>query len=480
MQVWLWCIVTALLAYVAQIGVILLLEHRRQSHLAAWIFVAMVCPYLGFAAYWLLGRRIVRVRTRRLIDEQASESDRRREAQSRKGNESGIESLGDRLTALVEARLPYPATNRNRTTVLTDGEDTFDSILKAIEQAEHHIHLDYYTIRNDGIGNRFLDELTKKAKAGVQVRVLYDGIGSLHLSESFIRQLRSSGAKTACFSPPGESLLKRRLNFRNHRKIVIVDGLVGFQGGINIGDEYLGLDKRLGYWRDTHLKLEGDSVHQLQSIFMDNWFRATKERIQEESEGRPSPYYPAHRCDNSEQVILVPGKPGIHDQMIVEALFVAMSEARQTIYATTPYFIPDPSIAASLRIAARSGIDVKLIIPGICDSKLVLLATFSYVQDMLDAGVQIYRYWKGFNHAKVLIVDGRLASVGTANLDMRSLYSNYELLAFLQGEKPVRRLTEDFMNDLAQSKRIDPEEFANRPRKQKAKESVLHLLSPLL
>ncbi|MDF2836729.1 MAG: cardiolipin synthase, partial [Paenibacillus sp.] len=189
---------------------------------------------------------------------------------------------------------------------------------------------------------------------------------------------------------------------------------------------------------------------------------------------------PDLHCDGLDRIVLVPGKPGIHDQTISETLFVAMSEARQSIYASTPYFIPDPMIAGSLRIAARSGLDVRLIIPGICDSKLVLLATFSYMQDMLDAGVKVYRYGKGFIHAKVMIMDGRVASIGSANLDMRSLYSNYEILALIEGEKPVGRLMDDFMEDVANSERLDPERFARRPAKVKAAETLMHLLSPLL
>lgn len=489
MFVWLWFVTASLLIYIAQIAVILTNEHRRQSHLAAWIFVCMVCPYLGFTAYWLVGRRL-----KKMKKVQAEAAVRTSEAAASNQNQAGSDKklppaaaeeleTGDssfqRLEAFVNEHLPYPATKCNRAAVLTDGEETFEAILKAMKTARHHIHLDYYTIRSDGIGTRFLQLLTEKAKSGVEVRVLYDGIGSLNLSEAYVHELRRCGAQTACFSPPTESLLKRRLSFRNHRKIVIVDGRVGFLGGINIGDEYLHMDKRLGYWRDSHLMLEGDSVGQLQSVFMDNWFRATSERLPGR-ENDPAPYYPGNHCDGSDQVVLIPGKPGLHDQVVAEALFVAMTDARHSIYATTPYFIPDPSIAASLRIAARSGLDVKLIIPGISDSKLVLLATLSYIQDMLDAGVKVYRYGKGFIHAKVMIIDGRMASIGSANLDMRSLYGNYELLALIQGERPVRQLLKDFDKDLADSKAIDPESFAARPAKQKAAESVLHLLSPLL
>ncbi len=477
MQAGAWWVIAALLAYIAQLVSIVWMEHRRQSHLVAWVFIAMVCPFIGYVAYWLVGRRL-----RRIPVERAGLNSRRLSIKGESsGTASGNVDQADRVDAFVTGHLPYPATHRNRVKVLTDGEETFDAILEAISHAKHHVHLDYYTVRSDGIGRRFLELLTAKAKAGVKVRLLYDGIGSLHLDKIFLEELDRCGAEHACFSPPGESLLRRRLNYRNHRKIVVVDGRLGFLGGINIGDEYLGLDKRLGFWRDSHLKLEGECVHQLQAIFAENWQRATNICLAlGRDAGRRSIYTPEPRRDGHDRVVLVPGKPGIHDQLVSETLFLAMSEARQSIYASSPYFIPDPMIAGSLRIAARSGLDVRLIIPGISDSKLVLLATLSYMQDMLEAGVKVYRYEKGFIHAKVMIIDGRAASVGSANLDMRSLYSNYEILALIEGKEPVGRLMKDFMEDIANSKPLDPARFANRPAKAKAAETLMHLLSPLL
>jgi cardiolipin synthase len=485
-QVFWWpkLVIAALIVYIAQIAAILWMERRRQSHSAAWILVVMVSPYLGFAAYWLLGRRWRSAKSngasvyRSAPVILAGAGDMELLEDGRQWSDSSRLAL-NRFQSFASRHLPFEETNHNRATVLRDGEETFRAILDSMQDAEISIYLDYYTIRADGIGNRFLEMLTSKARAGVEVRLLYDGIGSVSITQLFLEELHRSGAHTACFSPPGESLLKKRLNFRNHRKIVVVDGCIGFMGGVNIGDEYLGLDPRLGFWRDTHLKLEGDCVIQLQTIFEENWQRATGERLKLRVEARPR--LKGHgEFEENDRVVLVPGKPGIHDAVISEALFAAMSEARQSIYATTPYFIPDPTIAASLRVAARSGIDVKLIIPGISDSRLVLLATLSHIQDMLEAGVQVYRYGKGFIHAKVMIIDGKLASIGSANLDMRSLYTNYELLAFIEGEKPVCQLTNDFLVDLKDSVPMEIGEFSSRSAKQKAAESLMHLLSPLL
>ncbi|GKU80399.1 cardiolipin synthase [Paenibacillus sp. L3-i20] len=479
MVAWLVCLTIILIAYAFQFAVILLLERRRQAHMIAWLLIVMVCPFVGFAAYVVAGKRIKQrignkrnnadnnenyVNINKIVHEKVDEQ----------MNNEGLKSQA-RLLSLLAELTPFPITGQNRTKILTNGEETFETILEELHHANHHIHLDYYTIRNDGIGGKFLKTLVKKAHEGVEVRVIYDGIGSLGLDQTFLDRLHNAGAHTACFSPPRKALLNRSINFRNHRKIVVVDGKVGFLGGINIGDEYVGLDKKLGFWRDTHMQINGEAVYQLQQLFMRDWFSAANIQLPDNEH-----YFPRNYCHGEERVLIVPGKPGINDQKIVEVLASAMAAAKTRIYATTPYFIPDPSLATNLRIAARSGVEVKLIIPGISDSKLVLLATLSYVQDMLEAGVQIYRYQKGFIHAKVLIVDSLLATVGTANLDMRSLFSNYELLALLFDEHPIRKLEADFLQDLAHSEPIDLEIFKRRSKKQKAAEELMHMLSPLL
>lgn len=475
-----WLIALLITAYWLQFVIIFLLEYRRQAHMTAWLFITFAVPFVGFAAYFVIGRR------RKSIERLTAASDDQKERLAYAESRSVIVRASERedQSALAsESRLqqaltrlaPFPVTGRNRTKVLTNGEATFQAILEAMDHARHHIHMDYYTIRNDSVGQRFLDVLTKKARSGVEVRIVYDGIGSHALDDSYINELRKAGAECLCFAPPKTAFLDRRINFRNHRKIALIDGKVGFLGGINIGDEYIGLDPKLGFWRDTHLRLEGDAVHYLQAMFMHDWEIAGGNRLP-----KPETYMHEHRIEDSERVMIVPGKPGSNDREIVETMVTAMAAARKRIYAATPYFIPDPAIATSLRIAAGSGIDVKLIIPGVSDSKLVLYATLSYVQDMLEAGVRVFRYGKGFIHSKVMIVDDMLASVGTANLDMRSLYSNYELLALLFDEKPIRRLELDFLDDLSESEEIDLREFAVRPGKQKAKEAVMHIVSPLL
>jgi len=467
-------LIVLLMLYIGQLAAVLVMEHRRQAHLTAWMLICMGCPFIGLAAYLLIGRR----KPEHVIHSTSIDSDQTKaSADAKLGNRafSMSEGLTGDLAHSLGALAGYPVTEHNRTKILTNGEAAFEAILHALGSARDHIHLDYYTIRNDGIGGRFLDLLTEKARKGIKVRVVYDGIGSLKLDKDYLQALSRTGVEHACFAPPRWALLDRKLNYRNHRKIAVIDGRIGFIGGINIGDEYIGLDPKLGFWRDTHIQLQGDAVHDLQDTFMRDWELAKGERLE-----RAERYFPESMVTNRERVLIVPGEPGSNEHRIVGAIFAAMASAKRRIYAATPYFIPDPAIAMSLRIAAGRGLDVRLIIPGLADSKLVLLASLSYVRDMLDAGVRVFRYQKGFIHSKVLIVDDTLASVGTANLDMRSLYSNYELLALLFDEKPIRRLERDFLDDLELSEEMNADEFARRTKRQRAKEAIMHILSPLL
>ncbi|MEV5027365.1 cardiolipin synthase [Paenibacillus sp. LPE1-1-1.1] len=473
---WSILLTSALVVYIVQIAAVFIMEHRRPAQLTAWLLIAFACPFIGFIAYLILGKDYVkRKRIERFKEETvryANEISEKSISAEQLGSEQFIsqEKLYTMLTGLV----PFPITRNNETRILTNGDETFEAILGQLELAEHHIHMDYYTIRDDDVGKRFLEVLTRKAREGIEVRVVYDGIGSMHLSDAYVEDLRRAGVQTSCFLPPRIALFDRKLNYRNHRKIVVVDGKVGFVGGINIGDEYLGKNQKLGFWRDTHLQLMGDSVYYLQEIFMNDWAFAASEELSGQV------YMPKHTAKGNEHVLIVSSKPGQHNHQIVEVMFAAINAASSRIYIATPYFIPDPSLMMGLRTAALGGVDVRLIIPGIGDSKLVLLATLSYIQEMLDAGVKVYRYQKGFIHAKVMIVDQMLATVGTANVDMRSLISNFELNAVLFDKGTIKRLEADFIEDLKHSRELDPREFIRRPYRQKMAEALLRMLSPLL
>lgn len=469
----------ALLIFIFQIATILIVEFRQPSKTVAWLLILFIFPIIGFVMYYFLAKEYQRRRTVRksrvIAEEIRLQALLRCKLVNRPTDiNSGQFAHQERLYRLLQSMSLSPITSCNETKVLTNGEETFSAILKAIDAAKHHIHLEYYTIRDDGIGRRFKDALIRKAREGIEVRVIYDGVGSLELSYQYLRDLHQAGIETTCFLTPRLAFFDKRMNYRNHRKIVVVDGLVGFVGGINIGDEYLGGNKKLGFWRDTHLQVKGDSVYFLQDIFMRDWWFTAKKRLSDPA------YLPEHSCTSNEQVQIISSGPNSIADSILEVVFAAVSVAKTRIYITTPYFIPDPSVLMGLRTAALSGVDVRLIIPYVADSNLVLYASLSYVEDMLSAGVRIYRYKKGFVHSKVLVVDDLIASVGTANMDMRSFFSNFELNALLFDQSAIDKLVMDFNTDMSDSEEIHLHVFKQRPRWQRASEVIARMLSPLL
>ena len=299
----------------------------------------------------------------------------------------------------------------------------------------------------------------------------------MDLRRSYIDELREAGVEIYPFLPVAFPVITSKLNYRNHRKIVVVDGKVAFMGGLNIGDEYLGKDPRMGFWRDTHLEVRGDAVALLQAIFLMDWDFVKGEshyRLQEEM------YFPAHNVREKQFVQFPPSGPDSEWEAIMQAYFTAVTSATQSVHITSPYFIPDDSMLMAIKTAAFSGVDVKLILPSRPDHKIVFWATMSYVQELLEAGVNVYLYEKGFIHAKILIVDGVVASLGTANMDIRSFYYNFEVNALIYDERIVKRLEEDFQQDLKDSRRVTLGDLYRPALRQKLKESSARLFSPLL
>ncbi|KAF9118107.1 hypothetical protein BGX30_004833 [Mortierella sp. GBA39] len=324
-------------------------------------------------------------------------------------------------------------------------------MLAAMDKAEDHLHIQFYIFWDDDIGNRFKDIMVRKAKAGVKVRLLCDGFGSYRLGRrrGFIQELKEAGVELHFFLPPLLAMIDRRINYRNHRKIIVVDGTKGFVGGLNVGDDYLGKYQKMGYWRDTHLEIEGDAVYFLQNVFLSDWKLASGERLSDPA------LFPKHQCEADEQVQIVSSGPDQDWNAIQEMCFGAITVAKKRIWITSPYFIPDQGIYEGLKTAAVSGVDVRIIIPLKADSRLVHLASLSYIEDLLLAGVKFYEYQKGFIHAKVMIVDDLMASVGTANMDMRSFFCNFELTAALFEQSSIDRLVKDFKEDMSQSHQIN-------------------------
>ncbi|MEK4509325.1 cardiolipin synthase [Paenibacillus anaericanus] len=476
-MVWL---IIILLGFIYQIATILFLEFRNPPKAMAWMFILFLVPFIGFILYYFVAqdykkRRKLRRQGTRIFQEikpvlwkQSTIVTSPEEMTNPDFTSQG--RLFELLTHVSES----PITGCNETVILSQVEKAYAAMIAAMEAAKDHIHMEFYIFRSDVIGTRFQEVMIRKAREGVKVRMICDGLGSYNLKHYFIKQLEEAGIEIHLFLPPWIAILDRRVNYRNHRKILVVDGTVGFVGGLNVGDEYLGLASKLGYWRDTHLQMNGDAVYFLQNTFLADWQLASGEKVYDPK------LYPEHQCVRNERAQVLTSGPDQHWDAIQELIFGAIAAAKQRIWITSPYFIPDPSIRTALKVAAVSGVEVIIIIPYHSDSWLVHLASLSYVEELLQVGVKFYQYTQGFIHAKVMIVDDLMATVGTANMDMRSFFYNFEMIAILFDAVPIEKLVWDFQNDLTECRPITSREFSRRRRLQKGAEMLARLLSPLL
>lgn len=474
---WMTWLVVVLLLFIFQIMTILLSEFRHPPKAVAWLMVLFILPVIGFVMYYFLAKEYTRRRKVKRKNRMIMKEIRRDLIRlSRKPNQDRVKleiEEDHRLYGLLRSLPDSFITKCNDATIYTNAEPTYRDMLEAMEAATDHIHLEYYTIRDDGIGREFQRVMMRKAREGVEVRLLYDGVGSIELTDSYIEALEEAGVKTACFLPPLIALVDKRINYRNHRKTLIVDGTVGFLGGINIGDEYLGKDPKLGYWRDTHLRIVGDSVYYLQHTFLNDWYFVKGVLL------HAPQYFPEHECEGHVPVQIVTSGPDANWDTILEVYFSAIAAAKHRVFITTPYFVPEPSVIMALKTAAVSGVDVRIILPAVPDTRIVYWASLSYIEELLQAGVRFYLYEKGFIHAKTLLADHKLATVGTANMDMRSFFDNFELNAVLFDRKTIDRLERDFMTDLKSCREVQLSEWEQRSRWQRGKEKLARLLAPL-
>jgi cardiolipin synthase A/B len=460
------------------IGFVIFLENRHPTQTLTWLVVLGSFPLVGFIFYLLFGRSYRKERMYKkkyFLDKQAfltveGENDPRSEE---KAVQFGIQQ--SRLFTLAQKLGNSPISFDTATKTLTNGEETFYHILKELKKAKHHIHLEYYIIRNDHIGEKIKNILIEKAKQGVKIRFMFDAVGSWKLSKRYIVDLRNAGIETVPFGPVRMPFLNSKFNFRNHRKIIVIDGNVGFVGGLNIGDEYLGRDKHIGFWRDTHLMLKGEAVRTLQLIFLQDWYYMTNYSF------LTSEYLSPQSSDKSHGgVQLIAGGPDNEWSVIKNIFFAMITSAKKSVWIASPYFIPDEDIFSAIKIAALSGVDVRLLVPNRPDKRIVFHASRSYFPELLEAGVKVYEYQRGFMHSKIVIVDHELASIGTSNMDMRSFHLNFEVNAFLYRTKSTQKLVTEYLNDLEDSKQLDLEIFRKRNFGIRLLESTARLLSPLL
>ncbi|KOP81746.1 cardiolipin synthase [Cytobacillus solani] len=460
------------------IAFVIFLENRHPAQTLTWLVVLGSFPLVGFIFYLLFGRNYKKekmFRQKYILDKQAF---LRFEGEHDLINEEKIKQLADhqrKLFYLAQNLGHSPISFATQTQVLTNGDETFHEILESLKSATHHIHLEYYIVRHDHIGQEIKEILIQKVKEGVKVRFLFDAVGSLQLSKKYISELRQAGVEMIPFGPVRLPFLNSKINFRNHRKIIVIDGSIGFVGGLNIGDEYLGRVESFGFWRDTHMMMKGEAVRSLQLIFLQDWYYMTNQNILSADYLSPVLEENIHGG-----VQLVAGGPDNEWSVIKNIFFSMITSAEKSVWIASPYFIPDEDIFSALKVAALSGIDVRLLMPQRPDKKIVFYASRSYFPELLEAGVKIYEYKKGFMHSKIVIVDEELASIGTSNMDMRSFHLNFEVNAFLYRTRSTQKLVKEYINDLKNSRKIDINKFKRRHIGYRMIESTSRLLSPFL
>lgn len=461
--------------------IIIFLERKDISATWAWLMVLFFIPVAGFLLYLIFGRQLT---TKKIfVWELKSKLGVKKAAQHQlraieDGNfiykDENIKKYKD-LFYLHLKNNDAIFTQDNEVELFTDGMDKFQSLMNDLERATDHIHLLYYIIRNDALGRKISDILIKKANEGLMVKVLYDDMGSRSLGRKFIKRLQEAGVEVEGFFPPIIPKINFKINFRNHRKLAIIDGKIGYIGGFNIGDEYLGKSPKFGYWRDTHLRVVGDAVKNMQTRFVLDWNQASRnDHITSE------PRYYAAEPKGDVGIQIVSSGPDSEWEQIKYGYIKMIMKARSHIYIQTPYFIPDESLRDALRIAALSGIDVKIMIPNKPDHPFIYWATLSHIGDMLNAGADVYIYQNGFLHAKTITIDGIVSSVGTANIDVRSFRLNFEVNAFLYDAGIAQQLSDAFMNDIKLSTQMTKKLYEHRSTGIRFKESVSRLLSPVL
>ncbi len=462
------------------IAIIVISEKRSPYKTAAWILALVLLPVIGLVFYLVFGqeyrkKKMFSRRGLKTLGKFRSLSSRQlRKLQAHEYLLPEAAREKEKLVKLLMNNSHSLLTTGNRLRILNNGKNCFNAIFGAMERARHHIHLEYYIVEDDEIGNQLKDILMRKSKEGVEVRMIIDDVGSWGLSRKYIRELKSAGVDVRPFMEVRFPRLTPRVNYRNHRKIVVVDGVIGFTGGINVADRYLKGLPGIGPWRDTHLQVEGDAVAYLQVIFAADWYFITKESFYGQG------YFTSISQSPGPAVQITASGPDSDWDNIGQAFFAAITGARKRIAIVTPYLMPPPPIVTALKTTALGGVEVKLLIPEFSDAIISKWCSFSFVEELLEAGVRVFFYQKGFVHSKLIMVDGVLSAIGTANLDFRSLETNFEVTAFVYDEAFTRQLEAYFSHDLRNSREIIYSDWKKRPRISRMKESLAHLISPVI
>lgn len=447
---------------------------RSSRGAVAWSISLLTFPWLAIPAYWVLGRNrfygyaealhAAYVEHNTLAQQVYQEA---LEYKTELPKEfASLQKLADTLTTI-------PFTTGNHFELLLNGMQTFAAMLSAIGSAKDYILLQTYTLDDDEIGHEFCKVLIQKASQGVRVYLLYDGIGTRGLARSYLRSLRQAGVKVRAFRSTKGRGNRWQINFRNHRKILIVDGAIGFVGGLNIADEYLGYKPPLSPWRDTHMRVQGTAVKCLQGGFLGDWFWATRNLPEVQWNIDPKPGF-------NQTALVFPTGPADHVPACTLFFMNVINQAKQRLWIASPYLVPDESIATALKLAAIRGVDVRILLPNRPDHYMVYFCAFSYYNEMQTAGVKIYRYQPGFMHQKIILVDDAIAGVGTVNLDNRSFHLNFEVTVFVLDQEFVRSVEKMLQDDLELCRLVEPGDYQKRSLWFRLVARIARLFAPIL
>ena len=445
----------------------ILLHGAKPTKTLAWLLTIFTIPVGGILLYILLGRNrrkntLLKLKNTVVVNPLLKES-------------ASLNNKYEKLRSLIHKNCNSPLTDDNLLQALKNGKITFESIFDALRKAEHQIHLQYYIFEEGELADSLLRLFQNKISQGVQIRMIYDGVGSFSLRKAYLKKLESIGVEVYPFLPFKLGRFLRSVNYRNHRKIIVIDGIVAFTGGINISDKYLKGDPNLGNWHDMHLRIEGQAARHLDAVFSSDWYLVSQKTILPVSSAAVT-----DRSGAGKLVQIVSGGPDDDFPVLEQAYFTMINQAKDYLYITNPYIIPGPAIIQALQTTALSGVDVRLMISEKVDSKIVGWCVRSYFEALLKSGISIYLFPDGFLHSKIIVSDDAISTIGTANLDDRSFEQNYEVNAIIYDAAFARLLKEDFLKDSTISRRLSYEEHLKRSWGEKLKEGFGKVFSPVL
>ncbi len=456
----------------------IILGNKKIESKIAWTILVLFVPVVGFLFYMILG--VEYGRFNKYDKEVLSEKDIDKMVYGEfdKSHEI-IEKLDNRaeIARLVNMMNKSPISYNNKVRVLNNGDKKYKILLEELEKAKEFINFEYFIIKEGIIFNKIKEVLIRKAREGIEVRFLYDDYGCIDISKKMLRELKDNGIKTGCFNKINFKLFRPSINYRNHRKIVVIDNKVGFMGGINIGDEYAHMDEYYGFWRDTHLLIRGSAARDINVVFIKDWYHTTGELLDDKK------YLKEYKVKNEKSAVQIVDDGPHNDVNVIRNTFIKLiNEADKRVWITTPYLILDNELAIALKLAASSGVDVRIIVPGLHDKgkKIVYKATESFFNELLEYGVKIYKYQNLFIHSKILIIDDDVASVGTANFDYRSFDLHFEVIAILYSDPAVKELINSYEDDLKNCTQVMYEMWQQRSFVQRTIESLVKIFSPLL